>query len=134
MLEPFCVCTVIMGEQVAAATLNVEVEKTSFVAALVILKVVLVTESAGLVVLAFKVSPVPAVPTWQPAKVATPETGVTLNPLVGHVSVPLPVSASVTEAELLVTVLPFASSIVTTGWIGNAVLTSPPLGCVVKTN
>jgi len=65
----------------------------------------------------------------QPAKVATPELA-----LVGfavHVRV-APVMLKVTEAVLVVTVLPAASWTVTTGWAAKAVAAVELEGLVVK--
>ena len=52
-----------------------------------------------------------------PEKVATPATALTV---VVPTVVPLPLTVMVTEAELLVTVLPKASFMVMTGWVVNA--------------
>jgi len=70
----------------------------------------------------------------QPANVSTPEEA--LCGFVVQVSVPPPgfvPIASMIEAELPVTVLPFASSTVTIGCVVQAVPPVPPPGCVVKT-
>ena len=70
----------------------------------------------------------------QPAKVATPLLGV--SGLVVQASVPpgLVPMARVIDAAELVTVLPEASSTVTTGWVVQAAPLAPPPGWVVKTS
>ena len=63
-------------------------------------------------------------------KVATPFTAFTVAvPTV----VPLPLTVMVTAAVLLVTVLPKASRMVTTGWVVNAEPLALPAGAVVRT-
>src|SRR3954469_22516908 len=68
----------------------------------------------------------------QPANVATPATAAT--GLLSHVSVAPAgvVIANVTALMSVVTVLPAASWIVTTGCVPNATPPVEPLGCVVK--
>ena len=70
--------------------------------------------------------------TWQPAKVATP--AVAFNEFVVHVSVALPgvVNARVIGAVDPVTVLPFASWIVTCGCVPRAVAGPAFVGCAVN--
>jgi hypothetical protein len=102
----------------------------SLVATPVILKDWLVAVSEPLV--AVTLSPVPTMLHLQPEKVATPPTCATaeVHPLRVPVD-PVPV-VSVTLFVVL-TVLPKASSVVTTGWIGKAaVIAVAPLGCVVN--
>ena len=63
-----------------------------------------------------------------PEKVAMPATALTV---VLPTVVPLPLTVMVTEAVLLVTMLPKASLIVMTGWVVNAEpLTEPTAGVV----
>jgi hypothetical protein len=70
----------------------------------------------------------------QPANLATPELAA--RGLLVHVSVPGPpevgvplVMARVTDAVLLVTLVPFESSTQTTGCVVHAVSAVPPFGC-----
>src|ERR1700741_1569859 len=88
--------------------------------------------------LADSLYPVPAVLIERPLKVATPFTALTVVvplrvPGPPEVGVPV-VMASMTEAELFSTVLPFASSTVTTGWVGKATPPVELVGLLVKTN
>src|SRR5438445_263713 len=93
------------------------VVKTSLVATPVTLKVLLVAR-VRVPLVAFTVYPLPVAARWQPANVATPETGVTgLVVQVSVVPVGLVPMASVTFVEYVVTVLPPASWTVTLGWI-----------------
>ena len=74
---------------------------------------------------------------WQPPKLATPLAAALLRPPVQVREAPLPgceAMAKVTEAPELVTVLPLASSTVTTGWVVQAAPLAPPPGEVVKTS
>ena len=68
----------------------------------------------------------PLIPTL--VKVATPATALTV--VVPNV-VPLPLTVMVTEAVLLVTVLPKASMMVMTGWVVNGEPLAMPAGRVV---
>jgi len=61
-------------------------------------------------------------------KVATPATALTV---VVPTVVPLPLTVMVTEAVLLVTVLPKASLIVMTGWVVNAEPLAEPAALVL---
>ncbi len=75
---------------------------------------------------------VPAVLTLQPANVATPATAVR-GLVVQLTLVPPPVTARVTALVSPVTVLPYVSWTVTTGWAANAVpATVDAEGCVVN--
>ena len=69
----------------------------------------------------------PLIPTS--VKVATPATALTV---VVPTVVPLPLTVMVTEAVLLVTVLPKASLIVMTGWVVNAEPLALPPALVVS--
>ena len=62
-------------------------------------------------------------------KVATPATALTV---VVPTVVPLPLTVMVTEAVLLVTVLPKASLIVTIGWVVNAEPLALPAALVLS--
>jgi hypothetical protein len=78
---------------------------------------------------------VPARSILQPTNVATPDTAVSGFALVQLKSAPAGVViASVTAVTLLVTVLPPASWIATTGWVPNAVPPVDALGEVVNAN
>ena len=75
----------------------------------------------------------PVLFTAQPAKVATPlAAALGLPPVQVRVAPPGLVKARVTEALLVVTVLPAASCTATTGCVAIAVPPTPPLGCVVN--
>jgi hypothetical protein len=107
------------------------VENTSLLALPVILKVLLVALSEPLV--AITLSPLPVVFQVQPEKVAVPFTVATA--LVQPLRVPEPVALLNVTVAAVVTVLPNASSTVTTGWIGNAVVVEvAPSGWVVNTS
>ena len=69
----------------------------------------------------------PLIPTSE--KVATPATAVTV---VVPTVVPLPLTVMVTEAVLVVTVLPKASLMVTTGWVVKAEPLALPAAEVVR--
>ena len=69
----------------------------------------------------------PLIPTSE--KVATPATAVTV---VVPTVVPLPLTVMVTEAVLVVTMLPKVSLIVITGWVVNAEPLALPFAAVVS--
>ena len=64
-----------------------------------------------------------------PEKVATPATALTV---VRPTVVPLPLTVMVTEAVLLVTVLPKASLIVIMGWVVNTEPLAEPAAAVLS--
>jgi hypothetical protein len=68
----------------------------------------------------------------QPVNVATPATAVFGFAAQTKVAPPGVVMVSVTALVFVVTVLPTASSTVTTGWVANAAPPAAPTGCVVK--
>ena len=72
----------------------------------------------------------------QPAKVATPAVAVTVVTVQESEPAPGPLDfANVTEPVSLVTVLPYESCTVTTGWVARAVpMATPPTGWVVNTS
>ena len=107
-----------------------EVAKPSLVAAPATVKLALVAcARSPSVALRVKAPCVPSV-ILQPEKVAMPPTALTAGQVL---RVPVPVlMATVTVEVLVVTVLPPASSTVTTGWVANTVAVVAAPGDVVK--